>query len=202
MNIRIRMLALAALVAAAAGCGDVLREGQSPVILVVDSLQGTSGATDETGNPLLSDVITLVRAPAPCAPATPCPTVFNDLGSATLSLVPKDITVTPTSNNQVTIRRYTVRFRRNDGRNVPGVDVPHPFDGALTLTVGPGANSIAGFELVRHVAKKESPLIQLVSNSAIITTIADITFYGSDLVGNEVTATGSMVVEFGNFGDF
>jgi hypothetical protein len=201
-NLRVRLLALAALVFAAAGCGDVVREGKSPVILLVTSLQGTSGATNDTGNPLLSDVITLVRAPAPCTPTSPCPTVFNDTGTATLTITPKNITVAPSSNNQVTLRRYTVRFRRNDGRNVPGIDVPHPFDGALALTVGTSGAATAGFEFVRHVAKMESPLVQLVTNSEIIATIADVTFYGTDLVGNEVTATGSMVVEFGNFGDF
>jgi hypothetical protein len=127
--------------------------------------------------------------------------VFADLGQATLSLAMKDVTVTPTSNNQVTITRYTVTYSRSDGRNAPGVDVPQPFDGALTMTLAPNSASSVSFELVRHAAKEESPLVQLIVNPNIITTIATVTFYGQDLVGNAITATASMVVEFGNFGD-
>ena len=59
-----------------------------------------------------------------------------------------------------------------------------------------------GFELVRNIAKQESPLIQLQHSAVIITTIAEITFYGRDQAGNEVNVTGYLTVEFGNFGDF
>jgi hypothetical protein len=54
---------------------------------------------------------------------------------------------------------------------------------------------------VRHVAKEESPLVQLVANPNIINTIAEVTFYGRDQVGNDISATGSISIEFGNFGD-
>jgi hypothetical protein len=57
------------------------------------------------------------------------------------------------------------------------------------------------FEIVRDVAKEESPLIQLVHSSTVITTICDVTFYGTDLVGNEIQVTGSITIDFGNFGD-
>ncbi len=32
--------------------------------------------------------------------------------------------------------------------------------------------------------------------------ICDVTFYGQDQVGNEINVTGSILIEFGNFGDF
>ena len=64
-----------------------------------------------------------------------------------------------------------------------------------------GGTLSLGFELVRHVAKQESPLVQLVTSPTIISTIADITFYGADRVGNEVQVTGSILIDFGNFGD-
>jgi hypothetical protein len=54
---------------------------------------------------------------------------------------------------------------------------------------------------VRHAAKEESPLVQLQSSPTIITTIAEVTFYGTDRVGNDVSVTGSIQVDFGNFGD-
>ena len=44
----------------------------------------------------------------------------------------------PTSNNAITVNRYRVTYRRSDGRNTPGVDVPYAFDGAVTFTVEPG----------------------------------------------------------------
>lgn len=202
MHARLRLFALIALVLSAAGCGDVIRDGRSPVILVINSLQGALGNGQPLAANVRSDVVTLVRAPAPCTPLSPCPTIFNDVGQASLSLVVKNSTIAATPINQVTINRYTVRYRRNDGRNVEGVDVPHAFDGAVTITVFPGASSTIGFELTRNVAKMESPLVELQVNPNIITMIADVTFYGSDLAGNAVNATGSILIDFGNFGDF
>jgi hypothetical protein len=198
---------LAATVLAAAGgaCGDVALLGRAPVFLQIDSLKGSSGNTSPGpfGSPLVSDVLTNVTSPAPCAPESPCPTVFNDLGQAVLRIIPKDvITTTPTSsNNSVTIRRYRVVYQRTDGRNTPGVDVPYAFDGGVTGTVTPNGTLTLTFEVVRHVAKMESPLAQLVTSPTVITTIAEITFYGQDQVGNDISATGTLQIDFGNFGN-
>jgi hypothetical protein len=204
MRIATRLLGLAVLLAATSSCGDVVRQGRSPSVLVVNTLQGAPtgghGANTFSGT-LFSDVEVLLTTPDPCKITSPCHTVFADLGQATLSLAPKDVTLTPTSNNQVTISRYTVTYSRSDGRNTPGVDVPQPFQGAMTMTLPPGGTSTVSFELVRHVAKEESPLVQLIVNPNIITTIATVTFYGQDLVGNAITATATMLIEFGNFGD-
>ena len=114
----------------------------------------------------------------------------------------KDITVSPSTNNDVTITRYRVTYRRADGRNTPGTDVPYPFDGAITGTVPAGGTLTVGFELVRHAAKIEAPLVQLVSNPNFITTLAEVTFYGRDQVGNDISVAGLVQVNFGNFGDF
>ena len=102
--------------------------------------------------------------------------VEDDLGTATLGVVPKDFLAPTTTNNDVTITRYRVEYRRADGRNVPGVDVPFPFDGAATETITAGSAGDVIFELVRHVAKKEAPLVQLVSDVSAISTIAVVTF--------------------------
>lgn len=199
MRIRsvIVFVSLMAVVTATTSCGDVVRSSRSPVMLVMNSLSGgtTPAAT------LLSDVVGSRTSPDPCSTTSPCPTVFNDPGTATLTVVMKDATVTPSSNNRVTINRYRVEFRRADGRNTPGVDVPHPFDGAVTLTIPVGSIGSTGFELVRLTAKEESPLVQLVVNPNIISTIATVTFFGQDLVGNDVSATGQILIEFGNFAD-
>jgi hypothetical protein len=204
-----QLAGILALATAGVSCGDVVREGKSPVFVVIDSLQGIRGAATlgQPSGTLTSDVVTLVTSPAPCSTTAPCPTVFNDQGRVQLRLVPKDIgtpanPTTPSLNNEVTVYRYRVRYIRADGRNTQGVDVPYGFDGAVTATVPSTGTVQVGFELVRHIAKEEAPLVQLATSSTIISTIAEITFYGRDRVGNEVSVTGSITVDFGNFGDF
>ena len=203
-----RLIGLAVLVAANVSCGNVVRQGSSPVYLVIDLLQGIRGAVQlgTPGNPLISDVITNVTSPAPCSATSPCPTIFGDLGTVTLRAPLKDpgatASLSPTTNNEVTINRIHVEYIRADGRNTPGVDVPYAFDSAITGTIAAGGSLALGFELVRSVAKQESPLVQLKQGSNIISAIARITFYGVDRVGNDIQTTGQLQIEFGNFGDF
>lgn len=176
-----------------ASCGDMTRQGTGSSYLIVNELQGASGAKPDDFAPTLnSDVVTVVDD---------VPTIFNDLGEVSLSLAMKDVTTAPTTNNAITINRYHVRFTRADGRNTPGVDVPWAFDGAFTGTVRPGGELTATFELVRHIAKAEAPLGALARNRVIISTIAEITFYGRDQTGRDVSVTAQMLVSFGNFGD-
>ncbi len=205
-----RIIGLAAIVAASSSCGDALLQSRAPVLLVIDSLQAAQGNKPAAFFfTLTSDVITQVTIPSPCIIDQPCTTlstVFNDLGQATMHLNAKQQPTTnnpfgPTSTNEVTITRYHVAFVRADGRNTPGVDVPFAFDGAVTATIGVAGSVAFGFELVRHVAKEESPLVQLANSATIITTIAQVTFYGHDTVGNAISVTGSLTVDFGNFGD-
>ena len=189
-----KLFALAALATVSASCGDVVRDGRAPVFLVIELLEGSAGTDGQMSTFVQSDVLTKGS-------------VVNDAGRATLRLAPKDIgnplnPTTPSSNNAVTIRRYRVAYKRADGRNREGVDVPYAFDGAATGTVPPTGKIELPFELVRHVAKMESPLAQLaLANPTVITTIAEVTFFGQDLVGNEITATGLIQVDFGNFAD-
>jgi hypothetical protein len=203
MKRTMRLIGLAAMLTAASACGDVVRQSRSPVLLVMDSLQGAQGAHPQTftGN-LLSDVITNVITGGNCSQAAPCPTFFNDEGQAVIHIVPKDLAVAPTSNNAVTLNRVHVEYVRSDGRNTPGVDVPYPFDGAVTVTIPPsGQAATVVFLLVRNVAKEEPPLVQLVSSLNILTTIANVTFFGRDAVGNDISVSGSIQIDFGNFGD-
>jgi hypothetical protein len=207
MRIVPRLLTAAALVASATSCGSVVRSSRSPVILVVDSLAATRGAASTGGTAtasLASDVVTLVTSGGTCTPANPCPTIFSDSGTMTLSLAAKDVTNPDglTSNNQVTINRIHVSYRRTDGRNTEGVDVPYSFDTASTTTIATQGSTAVSFVLVRIQAKQETPLVQLATNGQLISVIADVTAYGADIVGNQVSATGSIGVTFGNFGDF
>lgn len=204
MNTYMRAAVIAALVGASVSCGDVVRSSRTPVLVTVAQLQGapTGGFGANTfSSVLFSDVEVLVTTPAPCSPTAPCPTIYADLGQATISTSMKNTAVSPTANNLVTLNRYHVEFRRADGRNVEGVDVPRSFDGAVTASISPNATSAVSFELVRHVAKKEAPLAQLVNSRNNLATIAVVTFYGTDAVGNVVSASGQLSVNFGDFGD-
>ena len=186
-----------ALTLGAASCGSVVREGSGTSFLIITSLEAASGAEpDELGNTLRSDVLTVVDD---------VPTIFNDVATVVFALGLKDpgsaaSANAPTQNQFITIDRYRVRYIRADGRNMPGVDVPYGFDGAFTVTVDADGGS-GGFQLVRHIAKQEAPLGALADGAVIISTIAEITFFGRDLTGREVSAVGRISVDFGNFGD-
>ena len=196
-----------ALVAASVSCGDVARQGRSPVVLVIDDIRAASGAEPDTfGGFLLSDVQTMVERTVD-GKTVMVPTIFNDIGQATLRVVMKDqgtggVGVQPSALNSVTVNRYRITFRRADGRNTQGVDVPFGADGGVTATITNIPSTVA-FEMVRHQAKQDPPLRALVANGGrmLISTIAEITFYGVDLAGNHVQATGTISVSFGDYAD-
>jgi hypothetical protein len=200
-----RFVGIAAVAAAATSCGSVVRDSSSPVFLVIDLLTASRGASTpgpQTTN-LLSDVITIVTSPAPCSVSAPCPTVFDDIAQVTLRAPLKDIgsNLAPTTNNEVTITRYHIDYIRADGRNVQGVDVPYSVDGGVTGTVPANGTVTLAFEIVRHSAKQESPLVELGTSPNVISTIARVTLYGQDRTGNAVSVTGQIQVNFANFGD-
>ena len=105
------------------GCG-VASQGQSSSQVEIVSLAG--GSVTESGKAptfsqfLLSDVRTKGF-------------VFDDLGQVTMIMHLKDPGTPVAANapsvlNDVTFTHYHVAYRRTDGRNTPGVDVPYAFD--------------------------------------------------------------------------
>jgi hypothetical protein len=184
------------LVLASASCGTLTRQGTSPAYLIIQSIEAATGNDPDTFKSfLLSDVITVVND---------VPTIFNDVARVTFSLGLKDpgpaaSPTAATQNNWITVDQYHVRFIRADGHNIEGIDVPYAFDGGLTATVSDTVT--AGFQIVRHNAKEEAPLAALQVSPVIISTVAEITFYGHDQTGREVSATGRLGVNFGNFAD-
>lgn len=177
----------------AAGCSETVRTGQASSYLIVeriDAASGAEGSSTFTGV-LRSDVTTEGS-------------VYEDNGRVTLRLAMKDVTnpTGPTTNNLITINRYRVDFRRTDGRNTPGVDVPYGFDGAIAVTVSEQSTQ-AVFSLVRAQAKLEAPLVTLRGGGGalLISTIADVTFFGKDQTGRDVTVTGSISVNFADWAD-
>jgi hypothetical protein len=204
-----RVLLAATLVAATTSCGKVVRSSSAPVLLVIDQLNGLRGSssTSTAASSLVSDVFTLVTSGGSCTTASPCPTIFADNGQVVLHMVPKDIgtssttPASPSTNNEVTIQRIHVAFTRSDGRNQEGVDVPYAFDTVATGTVPQSGQLTLNFPLVRVQAKQEPPLMALRTNGQVLSMIGNITFYGQDLVGNAISVSGSIAIDFANWGD-
>jgi hypothetical protein len=178
------------------------------VVLVINRLEGAPGAEPARLSSVLhSDVETLVERTAAGGQVT-VPTLFADGGQAELRLALKDAgppgsAAAPTDNNAVTITRYRVSYRRADGRNVPGVDVPYGFEGAATITIDGSGPAVVDIELVRIQAKQEPPLRNLRGGGGALTisAIADVTFYGRDTVGHEISAAGALSVVFADWAD-
>ena len=196
------LVAAACLVTASACVSDMLRTGRSPAFLTIDGISVTNGASLESGSNLLSDVQTLIEQEVG-GETVKVPTIFNDTAVATIGVVAKDPTAVTSPINSVTITRYRITFKRVDGRNTPGVDVPFGWDGGTSVTIPIGGTGSVGFEIVRHSTKQEPPLRNLVNNGGVqfIYTIAEITFFGRDQNGNEVTVSGEVDVAFSDFGD-
>jgi hypothetical protein len=192
-------LALTIALVAGVSCGPLTKQGTSSSYLAIEILEGASGATPtQFDNTLESDVLTIVKG---------IPTFYEDLGKVTFRLSMKDpgsqgAPSTPTANNYITVTGFHVVYTRTDGRNTPGVDVPYPFDGAITVMATGGATE-ASFVLVRAQAKLEAPLAALVGGGGakLISTIAEVTFYGHDQTGVPVSVTGKISVEFADWGD-
>jgi hypothetical protein len=200
--------AIIVLAAAGAGCTKKQLEGESSAYAVVDGVFAAAGVrpTDFAGY-LSSDVLTYVKkninGEQVCVP-----TIFEDSGRATMHIGLKDpgaldLPLIPSPSNTITFTRYRINYRRADGRNVPGVDVPHPIDGGMTLALVGGNVSIGQLTVVRAQAKQEAPLKALIGSGGAISiaTIGEVTFYGSDQSGREVVAEGFISITFADWGD-
>lgn len=197
----------AALIAFVGACTARQTEGQSSVYVVLDQLSASAGVKpNEFAGYLASDVLTYVKKNINNQQVCVA-TVFDDAGRATFHQQLKDPGSVaepnlPTQANTVTFTRYHVNYVRADGRNVPGVDVPYGFDGAMSTSVVGGNVSIGQLIVVRLQAKQEAPLKALIGGGTrVISTIAEITFYGTDAAGRAISVTGYINVDFSDWGD-
>ena len=177
------------------GCTSRQLEGAGSSYLIVDALNGSSGDADDFSGQLESDVVGTSG-------------VVSDVGKLDLRLGMKDpgstsSPATPTSANFITVTRYHVKYTRTDGRNTQGVDVPFEFDGGASVTVrDTAAVSTLVVTLVRAQAKLEAPLLALRNQGGqvILTTIAEVTLFGTDQAGRDVSVKSKISVTFADFG--
>jgi hypothetical protein len=170
------------------------------VITVVSMTAAAGGTTSASGDDLFSDV-----CDGSSSTSTGC-TVINDNAIVEMVGQVKDQTTPFSTVNDVIFTRYRVTYIRADGRNVAGVDVPYPFDGASNFTVSADGSAVTrSLVVVRQQAKLETPLRELHSDgihnggSLVLSTIAQIDFYGQDVAGRAVKVTGYLNVTFADF---
>lgn len=189
---KLGILPVAALVALLGSCTAVEDNDTTNTLVYVTNMVGSAG--DE----VFSDVCI-----ATGTTANPTCRVTNDVASVTVTALPKDQLRSSGQFNALYFTRYRVTYVRADGRGVPGVEVPYPFDNATDFSVTINASVTKSFTIVRQQGKLESPLInmQRAASGLVLTTLARVDFYGSDVSGRPITVTGYMNVTFGDFPD-
>ncbi|HXV63540.1 MAG TPA: hypothetical protein VEK15_22755 [Vicinamibacteria bacterium] len=164
----------------------------------VVSMEGSSpdfGGAGAAGTDLFSDVCFADEDHPPCS-------YFNDNGLVTMVGFPKDQTQPAGLVTDVVFERYRVTYVRADGRNVPGIDVPYPFDGAANFTVPLDNSEIErAFMVVRQSAKTESPLREMALTANILSVIAQVDFFGRDTAGRSISVRGFLNITFADFGN-
>jgi hypothetical protein len=203
-NIKPTLLVLIAVMLVSYACTRVEDNTRAASLLVVEEVVGIIGGDEDESTPLLSDVCDnendQPQDPHLCS-------VFND--NADVSFTNEFLQIGPGTGtgtsflNDIIVNRYRVDYFRPNGRNTPGVDVPYGIDGTMNVRVpvdGQGEGSII---VVRHEAKGEPPLAELTNGTSegVLTANAELRFYGQDLSGRTVSATGYLEIHFANFGE-
>jgi hypothetical protein len=185
---RLALAALSALLAAGlSGCTpDFVTDNEANVILRIVDIIGESGEDEDPGAFINSDV-------------SP---IFNDNARVGLQALPKNPNLATASPfEDVLVTRYEIRYIRSDGHNREGVDVPYRITGGLSTIVPYDGEAEVAFVVVRHQAKFEPPLSNLVDEPVVLTVIAEITLHGQTTTGRAVTAKGFLTINFANFAD-
>ena len=181
-----------ALVASLSGCAaGYTTNNSSSVILIIAGIN--------KGDVLKSDVLTDKG-------------VFNDQVELAIAVRFKNpnIPTVPQIPSAVIIDRYEVKYQRSDGRGIEGQDVPYTISGNMTAAfdVKTSGTDPLILEVVRLQAKLEPPLRNLVSvtnfggggGGLVVTMFAAITLHGHTISGQTVQASGTLQIDFANFG--
>lgn len=141
-------------------------------------------------------------------------TIYADPAIASLTvklLNPAPLSLLGTSQyNAITVKRYVVTYLLpSDPDNpdyrtsVPGVDTPYSFEASMSILIDVGATVDISFIIVREVAKAEPPLLALYDSGGegVLEIKARVDFYGQDMSGNWVEATGFLTIFFTNYAD-
>ncbi|MFH2108458.1 MAG: hypothetical protein ABII93_07300 [Chrysiogenia bacterium] len=192
---KMKFIALIIVVLLLAGCVAKENDSTSGSFLVITTLTGKDLEGNEGSTTVFSDVDT-------------AGTIFEDIAIASVSTQIYDPFIKTDNQsyfNSVIVDQIDVEFRRTDGRNVEGVDVPYRFTQPMNWLVEVDTVEEIPFVLIRHVAKLEAPLLALreVPNQGIVLQlVAIVTIHGKDLGGHRVApVSGYISVWCSNFAD-
>jgi hypothetical protein len=171
-------------------------EHQSNSILLVTEVTGHT-ETGNTADFLQSDVL----EGDPFAG-----TIVADIVSATLEAklkAPESMGPGPTYQNRIFIHTYEVRYTYVDSLNMATTSVPATFQGRLSVGIDIDSSASIEFVIVREQAKAAIPLSDIIGAipARLLQVVAQVTFYGEDIAGNPVQATGYLTIYFANYGD-
>ena len=193
---------VAALVLGTIGCANTNNRDEDTrgaSLLILDKLTASAGTVDGNAGTesdvLFSDVLTCNEQDPPVCVIAP-DTGFGSFRNELLNPAGEG-----SFYQDINLYRYRVTYTRSDGRNTEGIDVPYHFDSVMSGTV-PVGNAKHAFLIVRHVAKVERPLVDLlgIGDEDVISTNTRVDFWGRDIAGNEHHVYGWIDIEFGDYG--
>jgi hypothetical protein len=176
------------------GCNKLENVTDSGSKLIVITITGTDLEGNEGSTTIFSDVITTSGS------------IINDTGTAALTATVLDPTQEDTSFYQdIMVDQIDIEYSRSDIPDAKeGVDVPFGFSQRVAVRVVIGETVELPFILVQHIAKLESPLVELINlgQEKVLKMEARCTLYGKDVAGYRITPVVATVsVWFANFAD-
>lgn len=180
-------------------CDKINPDNASSSILLVTRINGYTDGGD-AADFLQSDTREGAAAPF---------TYVADIISATLEARLKEpLTVGPgpSYQNRIFLHSYDVTYTYVDSNltPLPSPNVPANFSGELSVAIDIDSIVDVTFVVVREQAKLESPLTDVTNQAAppaTLQVLATITFYGDDIAGNPVQATGYLTIYFAEYAD-
>lgn len=173
-------------------CDKVNPEHASSSILLVTRINGYT-ATGDSADFLESDVLETATLPA---------TVVSDIITATLEArlkASETVGPGPSYQNRIVLHSYDVTYTYVDSSaGVSGT--PAGFSGELSVALDIDSYVDVSFVIVRAQAKNELPLSNITTGD-LLQVVATITFYGDDIAGNPVQATGYLTIYFSDYAD-
>jgi hypothetical protein len=175
-------------------CDTINSGNRSPSVLLVTRVTGHTDA-GETADFLQSDVFD-----------NPPGTYVADIVSATLEAKlkePETLGLGPSYQNRIFIHSYDVSYTYIDSTaGIAAGSRPENFTGRLSAGIDIDSSIEIQFVIVREEAKLDTPLINLqLLPLDVLQVLATITFYGEDIAGNPVQATGYLTIYFANYAD-
>lgn len=195
LKISMAVLAAAMLMFATA-CHKLSEDNQSGSLLIIESIMGhtDSGTTALFLQSDVQDIDSTTKATY----------VTTDTASVTLNAALKAVdSVTGASQyNNITLTGYKVSYLLPDGTGDPGVTVPATIEESLaSVLITVGQSTTLTIPVVLDSAKLAAPLAALVGTTNTLQVNATIEFYGKDLAGHTVSATGNLPIFFADYLD-